>query len=188
MRQRSSSSFAGIDREGEALGSQNFWNSAASVATIIGAIVVIYAAVVAVGQLKEMTKTRYLEAMLRVYDMIASPEARASRRFIYSELRSAPDRVTSEEREKIEEVSVMLDRVGALVSAGLVPKDLLFANHREMIIRSWEKLAPYVIYRRLHRYPSFARHFEQLANLAQNHRATATDDVVPGPGKIANAK
>jgi hypothetical protein len=163
------------------LGSQNFWSSAASVATIIGAGVVIYAAVVAVGQLKEMTKTRHLEAMLRVYDMIASPEARASRRFIYSDLRSAPGKVTSEEREKIEDVSVMLDRVGALVSAGLVPQDLLFASHREMIIRSWDKLAPYVAYNRLHRYPSFASHFEQLASLARNHQTTAKDTALPGP-------
>ncbi len=161
------------------MGSQNFWSDAASVATIIGAGVVIYAAVVAVGQLKEMTKTRHLEAMLRVYDMIASPEARASRRFIYSELRSAPDRVTSEEREKIEEVSVMLDRVGALVSAGLVPKNLLFASHREMIIRSWEKLAPYINYWRMHRYPSFASHFELLADLAKKYPAAATKDAVP---------
>jgi hypothetical protein len=163
------------------LGSQNFWSGAASVATIIGASVVIYAAVVAVGQLKEMTKARHLEAMLRVYDMIGSPEARASRRFIYGELRSAPGRVTAEERENIEEVSVMLDRIGALVSAGLVPRDVLFASHREMIIRSWEKLAPYVTYNRLHRYPSFASHFEKLASLARNYQATAADDAVPGP-------
>lgn len=157
------------------MGSQSFWSSAASIATIIGAGVVIYAAVVAVGQLKETTKTRHLEAMLRVYDMIASPGARASRRFIYSELKSAPGKVTSEEREKIEEVSVMFDRVGALVSAGLVPEDLLFASHREMIIRSWDKLAPYVEYSRLHRYPSFATYFELLASMARNHRATAKD-------------
>ena len=171
------------------MGSQGFWSVAASAATIIGAAVVIYAAVVAVGQLKEMTKTRHLEAMLRVYDMIASPEARASRRFIYSELRSAPGRVTAAEREKIEEVSVMLDRVGALVSDGLVPKDLLFASHREMIIRSWEKLAPYVRHNRLHRYPSFAIYFEKLADMARNHQAAIPNEAVleaPNPEQQVN--
>ena len=75
----------------------------------------------------------------------------------------------------------MLDRVGALVSAGLVPKDLLFASHREMIIRSWEKLAPYVRHSRLHRYPSFASYFEELASMARNHQAATPNEAVLEP-------
>jgi hypothetical protein len=153
------------------VGSQNFWSSLASIATIIGAGVVIYAAFLAVSQLKEMTKARHLEAMLRVYDMIGSERARSSRRFIYSELRSQPEDITSEEREKIEDVSAVLDRIGTLVEAGLVPEGLLFASHYEMIILSWDTLAPYILYRRLNLDVTYARHFEHLADLARNYQS-----------------
>jgi hypothetical protein len=168
------------------LGSQGFWSDLASLAGIIGAGVVIYAAVVAVRQLKEMARSRNLEAMLRVYELIASKEARASRRFIYTELSSEPDAVTSEELDKIEEVSVTFDRVGALVGAGLVPADLLFASHRDMIIRAWDRLAPYVAYHRLQRYAAYARHFEQLAGLARDNQLIASNESIPVLGNTTS--
>ncbi len=163
---------------GVTLGSHDFWGNFASIATIIGAAVVIYAAFVAVSQLREMTKARHLEAMLRVYDMIGSEKARSSRRFIYSELRSKPDAVTPEERENIEYVSVTLDQVGALVSAGLVPSDQLFGSHCEMITKSWDRLTPYILYRRRHLDRTFAINFEKLANSARAYQSahlTTTD-------------
>jgi Domain of unknown function (DUF4760) len=167
----SKSFYSVIGNEGKTLGSQNFWSSIASIATIIGVGVVIYAAFLAVNQLKEMTKARHLEAMLRVYEMIGSEEARSSRRFIYSELKSKPEAITPEERDKIEEVSTMLDRVGSLVSAGLVPADLLFGSHCEMIIVSWERLEPYILYRRRHLDGTYASHFEQLASAARKYQS-----------------
>lgn len=150
---------------------QYLWSDLASIATIISAIVVIGAALLAVQQLREMSKARYLEGMLRVYDLIASEDARASRRFIYGELTSKPEAITAKEQEKVETVSVLLDRVGALVSAGLVPKDLLLASHHDMFIRSWDKLAPYIFYRRLHGDASYVIHFEQVADMARNFQA-----------------
>jgi len=165
------------------LGSQNFWSNLASIATIIGAFVVICAALIAVSQLREMTKARHLEAMLRVYDMIGSEKARSSRNFIYTQLRSKPDTVTPEEREKIEEVSVMLDQVGSLVKAGLVPSDALFESHCEMITLSWKRLAPYILHRRRHLDSTFASHFEQLAESAriyQSRHSPIMDTTEPG--------
>jgi hypothetical protein len=98
----------------------------ASIATTGSALVVIYAAYVAVGQLREMTKARHLEAMLRVYEIIGTESARSSRRFIHGELASQPGSVTPEERGHIENVAVALDQVGALVEAGLVPAGRCF--------------------------------------------------------------
>src|SRR5262249_24563216 len=145
---------------------------------IIGVVLVIIAAFLALGQLKEMTKAGHLEAMLSVYEMIGSEKARSARAFIYTKLRSQPGEITPEEREKIEDVSVMLDQVGTLATAGLVPIESLLESHCEMIILSWDRLAPYIFYRRRHLDRTFASHFEQLANSArtyQSRRLTTMD-------------
>src|SRR5256885_13103464 len=102
---------------------QEFWSVLSSVATVVGAGVVVYAAIVALGQLKEMTKARHLEALLRVYDMIGSELARKQRRIIYTELRSEPEHLTSDERELVEQVTIMFERIGKLVESDLVPRD-----------------------------------------------------------------
>jgi hypothetical protein len=146
----------------------------ASIATTGGALVVIYAAYVAVGQLREMTKARHLEAMLRVYEIIGSENARPSRKFIHSELASQPESMTPEERDHIERTAVALDQVGALTEAGLVPIGPLFSSHGEMIFRTWEKVVPYVQYRRQNIDSTFATHFEKLASSAQHYLTTNT--------------
>ncbi|HUC24576.1 MAG TPA: DUF4760 domain-containing protein [Streptosporangiaceae bacterium] len=148
------------------------WNILASVATIVAAIVVSFAAYLAVRQLKEMTKSRNLEGMLRIYEMIASEDARRSRRFIYEKLKSEPQDVSDEERRYVEDVSVMFDRVGALAEAGLIPEALLFQSHGEVITRMWDRLEPHILYRR--RQPGNATHvshFEKLAMSARKYQA-----------------
>jgi peroxiredoxin family protein len=67
------------------LADPDFWNILSSVATVLGFAVVIYTTVVALGQLKEMTRARHLEAMLQVYEMIGSEEARKHRKYVYTE-------------------------------------------------------------------------------------------------------
>src|ERR1051325_4529892 len=76
------------------LTNSNFWSILASIATVLGFAVVSYTAIIALGQLKEMTKARHLEAMLQVYEMIGSESARKHRKFIYTELKSAPEALT----------------------------------------------------------------------------------------------
>src|SRR5918912_4022586 len=124
----------------QALTDPNLWSTLASVATVIGVSVVIPTAVIALRQLKEMTKARHLEAMLKVYEMIGSESARKQRKFIYTELTSAPEALTSDERDQVEQVCVAFDRIGILVRSDLIPKDELFAGHCEVIIRTWRKL------------------------------------------------
>lgn len=153
------------------MGSHGFWNYLSSFATIAGAGVVIYTALLAVRQLKEMTRSRNLEAMLRVYEMISSENARTLRRYIYESLLSDPEDISPEEQRIIEEVSVLFDRVGALVDAGLVPEDLLFQSHGRMISRIWDRLEPYIShYRQIH--PGHVSYFESLARAARQYPAS----------------
>ena len=170
------------------MGDQNFWSIFASIATIIGVGVVICAALLALRQLRETTRARHLEAMLRVYEMIGSEDARSSRRFIYTQLKSNPEKITPQEQEKIEEVTVALDRIGTLVSANLVPKKLLFSSHCEMVILCWDKLSPYIMYRRLHLDdPTYATYFERLAGSARDYKTiNSREPLKPGigPGEV----
>jgi hypothetical protein len=141
----------------------DFWSILASISTVLGSIVVIWAAIVALGQLKEMTQTRHLEAMIQVYDLIGSKEARGHRRFIYTKLKSKPEKLTTEEWGIVEDVSVTFDRIGNLVEHGLIPKGELYDGHCSVIAKLWIKLEPYIMYRRQLLGTRFVEHFEKLA-------------------------
>ena len=130
---------------------------------------VVYAAVVALGQLREMTKARHLEALLRVYDMIGSEPARKQRRIIYTELNSEPESLTHEEHELVEQVTIAFERIGKLVESDLVPMNELFEGHCEVIIRTWKRLEPYVRHHRTLAGGRYAKHFERIAKLAQEY-------------------
>jgi Domain of unknown function (DUF4760) len=148
-----------------------FWSMVASIATVVGVVVVIPTAIIALRQLKEMTKARHLEAMLRVYEMIGSEAARKHRKFIYTELKSSPETLTAEEREHVEQISVAFDRIGILVASDLIPKEKLLSGHCEVIIRSWDKLEPYIKHHRKVVGNYHAKYFEALAVLAQEYHS-----------------
>jgi hypothetical protein len=154
-----------------------FWSTLASIATVLGVVFVISAAMVALRQLKEMTKARHLEAMLQVYEMIGSEAARKNRRFIYTELKSAPEELTFEERELVEKVIVVYERIGKLVESDLVPRDELLEGHCEVILRSWKKLEPYIRHYRKVSSGRHAKHFETLARVAQEYHSKHFPDV-----------
>lgn len=148
-----------------------FWSILASISTILGFAILIWAAIVALNQLKEMTKARHLDAMLQVHEMLASAEARNHRKYIYIKLKSKPDKLSAEEREHIEQVSVTFDRIGNLVEYGLVPKDILFDSHCEVIIRAWQKLEPYIMHHRQLIGGRHVEHFEKLAAEARDYQS-----------------
>ncbi len=151
------------------LANPKFWSTLASIATVLGFVVVIWTAIMALNQLKEMTRTRHLEAMLRVYDLIGSQEARRHRRFIYTKLKSSPDKLTAEEREHVEQVSIEFDQIGKLVESGLVPQNELFDSHCEVVIRLWTKLESYILHHQKLIGGRHVPHFQKLAQSAQEY-------------------
>ena len=153
------------------LTSQDFWSILSSIASVLGFTVVIWTAFMALGQLKEMARSRHLEAMLQVYEMIGSDQARADRRFIYVKLKSIPASLTAEEWEYVEKVSAVFDRIGNLASHGLIPEEEFFQSHCEIIIKAWMKLEPYIMYRRRVYGGRFANQFEQLSKDACKYHA-----------------
>ena len=150
--------------------SPDFWSVLASVATVFGFAVVIWASIIAVRQLKESTRTRHLEAMLQVYQMIGNEDARSSRRLVYN-LDAEPGQLTAEQRDCVEKVTVSFDRIGFLVKSGLVPKDHFFESHCEVVIRSWRKLEPYIDHHIQKVGGRHAHHFRFLAQEAEKYHA-----------------
>jgi|SRR3990167_6706501 len=145
------------------------WERLSSIATVLGLIILVPATIVALGQLKEMTKARHLEAMLHVYDMIGSIEARRHKRFIYTELRSRPENLTDEEREIVENMIATFDRIGRLVESGLIPKDELLQGHSSIFLKTWGKLEPYINYQRRVIGKRHAQNFEMLVKISREY-------------------
>jgi len=149
----------------------DFWSIVSSISTILGFGVVIYATIVALGQLREMAKTRHLEAMLHVYEVIGSDEARSNRRFIYAELKSKPEEITMEERDIIEKVSVTLDRIGIMVESGLIPRNELLEGHCEVFIKTWDRLEPYIRHLRQIAGRRWVHGFQWLAEISREYHS-----------------
>lgn len=146
----------------------SFWITLGSIVALLNFSVICYAAIITLKQLKEATRFRHLQAMLQVYEQIGSNDARASRRYIYTELTSPPGDETSVDRFHIETVSVALDRIGVLVKSKLVPETELFSGHWEMIVRCWRQLKPHIEHHRATlQSSSHVIHFEQLALSAE---------------------
>ncbi len=148
-----------------------FWGIIASFSNFAALIVLIVTAAIIGRQLREMTRTRHLEAMLKVYDLISSSEARSMRKFIYNELNSDPDKISCEERNIVEQVCVDFDNIGKLVKSRLVPANELLESHCEMFIRIWQKLAPYIQHHKEVVGGRHVPHFVQLAKLAQEYHS-----------------
>lgn len=149
----------------------SFWNAVTAIAAVISLVVVVYGASVALRQLKELTRTRHLEAMLSVYELIGSDQARDSRRFLYSQLRSSPGDADDNEWMHVDRVAALFDRIGSLAKANLIPVDELLDSHSDVLIRSWAVVEPYAHHRRRLTGANHVRNFEWLAELARMRRA-----------------
>lgn len=156
-----------------AVGDPVVWSAIAALAAVAGVCVVIAAAVITLSQLRELVRARHVDAMFRVYDLIGSEAARDARRYVHVDLTAPPGEISTVDLDNIEKVAVTLDRVGALVSAGLVPEDELMASHAEVFLRTWSKLEPYLKQRGadLGLSPaSYMPHYRELASRARQYR------------------
>jgi hypothetical protein len=124
------------------------WIIAGVLAAICQTAIIAVAAVIAVNQLRETSRQRKFDALLRVYRTIGSSEARNDRRVIYEELPAFPEKLTPDQWRLVGDVAVMFDHVGALAKFKLIDEDELLETHSRMISRLWSRLDPYIQYER----------------------------------------
>lgn len=147
----------------------NTWSDWGGIATIIAVVVAAIAAWPTYRQLAELVRTRKLEALTGVFELISSERARLDRRYIFHNLRNRPDEITPMDRDAIERVAVDFERVGSLVKLGLVPAEELLSHHAAVIARAWQVLEPYIAHRATQLRGNYAQNFLWLGNEARGY-------------------
>jgi hypothetical protein len=132
-------------------------------------MVVTIASVLALIELREASKARYLDVRTLIQEMNV-PALRDARRFVYTEMPSDRAQLSGESLKKVEMVLVSFDEIGVLVAQGLLPRQMALDVYAEIVTRAWRKVLPFVRFERERRGMSrYMIHAEILANLAEQH-------------------
>jgi hypothetical protein len=114
------------------------------VAISVGAvqtIILVIAGFVAWFQLRETAKTRYLEAIVRVFEDFGSEEA-----YHYADLvLGLPTRIedyTPAEVELATWVVRVYEKIGFLVESGMIPADYIIPLYSRRIVWTWTAVQP----------------------------------------------
>ena len=155
--------------------SANFFGMIEAFSTALAAAAVFSAGFVAYREVSEMTSSRHIEVIDRLFNELNSPENIAARGWIYKNLPDDPQEgtrsISSEGQLAIKKVLNSLDRVAFLTQSGWIPEDFIMPWMHPMIAKSWHKLSPYVKYERARRNePYYYEHAEMLAIRCQKWR------------------
>ena len=164
--------------------SADLFSMISALSTALAAAAVFSAGFIAYRELSEVTSTRHIEVADRLFKELNSSDNIAARTWIFLHLPADPQEgvnsMSSEGRLAVKQVLNSLDRVAFLTQSGWIPDDVIMPWMHPMIAKSWEKLAPYVLYERKRRNePYFYKHAESLAHRCQNWRQknlTAVDN------------
>jgi hypothetical protein len=128
-------------------------------------------------QLRETAKTRYLEAVIRMFDDFGSREAY----FEADAILGLPQRIedfTAEEIELAAWAVRVYEKIAFLVDSGMIPAQYIVPLYSRRIIWSWDALQPYIQQQRTlrdnngaYRMAGDAIYFQNLVKLALRHRA-----------------
>jgi hypothetical protein len=139
-------------------------------------IILVIAGFVAWFQLRETAKTRYLEAIVRVFEEFGSEEA-----YHYADLvLGLPTRVeeyTPAEVELATWVVRVYEKIGFLVESGMIPANYIIPLYSRRIVWTWTAVQPYVAWQialkqsgGLYRLAGDAHNFKRLHNRAIAYR------------------
>ncbi len=156
----------------------NALSTIAIITQIVASISVIVGIIIALIQLREMAKARYLEALSKIFEEFRSEEFFAGRRFVYSHDRFDYNSCTSEERNKIERLINTYNRISFFVFKGMVSKNLILEMYSGAFVASWEKLENYIYVRRLATgFSDWAANFEKMAKISKVFRKKTLKEV-----------
>jgi hypothetical protein len=155
--------------------SDNVMGTLEAISTAVGAAAVFGAGYIAYQELSEVANTRYMDIADRLFGELNSPENVEARRHIFQNLKNDPEqgmrRLKGADQDAMKKVLNSLDRVAFLTREGWIPDDLIMPWMHPMIAKSWEKLAPYVMYERERRNePYYYEHAGELAERCRKWR------------------
>lgn len=141
----------------------SFWAMTEALSTAVAAAGVLGAGYVAYRELSESSSSRHLEVADRLFNELNSDESIAARRWIYLNLPADPGEglktMLPEGQAAMKHVLNSLDRVAFLTQSGWIPDDIIMPWMHPMIIKSWEKLEPYITYERQRRGEPYYYHY-----------------------------
>lgn len=152
--------------------------------TLVGIIVALLqtlllalAGFVAWFQLRETAKTRYLEAVIRMFEDFGSRQAY----FEADAILGLPQRIedfTAEEVELAAWAVRVYEKLAFLVDSGMIPAQYIVPLYSRRIVWAWDALLPYIEEQRrlrdtggAYRMAGDAIYFQGLTKLALRHRA-----------------
>ena len=162
--------------------SADLFNMISAISTALAAAAVFSAGFIAYRELSELTSSRHMEVVDRLFNELNSPENIAARGWIYknlpSEPQNGPQSFNTEGQLALKQVLNSLDRVAFMTQSGWIPEDFIMPWMHPMIAKSWEKLAPYVILERERRNePYYYEHAERLAHRCLKWRQKNLNEV-----------
>ncbi|MGE5333864.1 MAG: hypothetical protein ACM3N4_04125 [Nitrososphaerota archaeon] len=161
--------------------------AAASLQTVLLAL----AGFVAWFQLRETAKTRYLEAVIRMFDDFGSRQAYFEADAILGLPRQIEE-FTPEEIELAAWSVRVYEKMGFLVDSAMIPAKYIVPLYSRRIVWAWDALLPYIQEQRrlrdtggAYRMAGDAAHFENLHKLALRYRTRHLSHRVHPPIPLA---
>jgi hypothetical protein len=147
------------------------------VAALLQTLLLALAGFVAWFQLRETAKTRYLEAVVRMFDDFGSREAY----FEADAILGLPQRIEDFSPQEVELATWAVrvyEKIAFLVDSGMIPAQYIVPLYSRRIVWSWDALRPYIEEQRrlrdtggAYRMAGDAIYFQALVKLALRHRA-----------------
>lgn len=155
--------------------SADLFGMISALSTALAAAAVFSAGFIGYRELSEMTSSRHIEVAARLFNELNSTENVSARTWVFLHLPADPQEgvksMPPEGHMAVKQVLNSLDRVAFLTQSGWIPDDVIMPWMHPMIAKSWEKLAPYVLYERNRRKePYYYEHAERLALRCQKWR------------------
>ncbi len=154
----------------EALGlSVDYWNMMQALSSAVVVAALIGGGIIAYREMSEASSGRHVQVADSLFGELNSPENIEARRWIYQKLPEEPtegglDSLPPEGRAYVKQTLNSLDRVAFLTQAGWIPEETIMPWMNPMIVKSWEKLGPWVEYESQRRdEPDYYEHARLLA-------------------------
>jgi hypothetical protein len=138
---------------------------------VVTAFIALVTAIIALRQVWEAKRARSIDAFLTISSDLSTPEARAARRSIYTQIRLLKaEELTWEQRECVSVVGISFDRLGVAINKGLLPADVALEMYFETVIKTWDSIKHVVVFERKQRgYETHLHNFEYLYGLCKDH-------------------
>lgn len=147
------------------------------VVALLQTLLLALAGFVAWFQLRETAKTRYLEAVIRMFEDFGSREAY----FEADAILGLPQRIEDFSPQEVELATWAVrvyEKIAFLVDSGMIPAQYIVPLYSRRIVWSWDALLPYIEEQRrlrdtggAYRMAGDAIYFQALTKLALRHRA-----------------